>query len=117
MMLQRPPNRDRTREFAAVADRVRKTMGASASADDRTSTVGAEGAKTAAGGGNASDFAKVRSIVYSSANARQGRRGDDARGRAFRGRATDDERVNDASRRESDGVGDRARNSSNVAEA
>ena len=50
MMLQRPPNRDRTREFAAVADRVRKTMGASASADDRTSTVGAEGAKTAAGG-------------------------------------------------------------------
>lgn len=71
MMLQRPPNRDRTREFAAVADRVRKTMGASASADNRTSTVGAEGAKTAAGGGNASDFAKVRSIVYSSANARR----------------------------------------------
>ena len=79
MMLQRPPNRDRTREFAAVADRVRKTMGASASANDRASTAGAVEANAATGGGHASDFAKVRSIVYSSARAQTR---DDARRRA-----------------------------------
>ena len=70
MILARAPVRDRTSEFERVAERIKKTIAASASAAG--DGVGAGGASASAAGGavpstttssssgNASDFAKVR---------------------------------------------------------
>tara|TARA_B100001758_G_C18040643_1_gene417949 strand:- start:19 stop:504 length:486 start_codon:yes stop_codon:yes gene_type:complete len=67
MFMHRPPVKDRTQEFTAVVERVRKTASVTretngASASDASTTRG--GARDdRAGDGNASDFAKVRSFI------------------------------------------------------
>jgi hypothetical protein len=69
MMLARAPVRDRTSEFERVAERIKKTIAASASVSAAGDGVGVGGASASAASGavpstsssgNASDFAKVR---------------------------------------------------------
>lgn len=70
MMLARAPVRDRTSEFERVAERIKKTIAASASAAGDGVGIGGASASAAGGAvpstttssssGNASDFAKVR---------------------------------------------------------
>lgn len=67
MFMHRPAVKDRTQEFTAVVERVRKTTSVARDANDASAS---DASTTRAGvnddrarGGNASDFAKVRSFI------------------------------------------------------